>query len=276
MRHLPYLLAAVFAGTAAVPSFGQNAGTAQAPANPQAATCASCHGAKGEGNAAANFPRLAGQPQAYLARQLRAYADGSRNNAVMTPIAKGLPADQIDSVAAYFAGLSAPSPKAAAPAAQAQKRGQQLATVGDDKLGVQGCANCHGPGGAGEPPTYPYLAGQHSSYLSAALGEWKNGARNTDPSMQMSMIAKRLSDSDIAALAAYYAAQPAPPPETQRTSIAARPSVPGPASQTGATPTQGVGSEQGQATSGGGQGPGGGGAASGSGPSGSKTGEGSR
>lgn len=241
------------------------------------AACAGCHGAKGEGNAAANFPRLAGQPQAYLARQLAAYANGSRNNPVMMPIAKGLSQQQIAEVSAYYAGLSAPSAQpASAPAPQVMKRGEALATVGDDKIAVQACANCHGPGGAGEPPVYPYLGGQHASYLAAALGEWKSGARNTDPSMQMSMIAKRLSDADMSALAAYYAAQPAPAPATERGLMpmgsAARPAAPGSSRQQAATPATGTGVEQGQSTMGGSQGPGGGGGASGGGPSGSRTG----
>ncbi|MCS6474378.1 c-type cytochrome, partial [Burkholderia thailandensis] len=42
------------------------------------AACIGCHGAQGEGNAAAGFPRLAGTNAAYLAAQLAAFADGSR------------------------------------------------------------------------------------------------------------------------------------------------------------------------------------------------------
>jgi cytochrome c553 len=239
------------------------------------AACASCHGAKGEGNAGANFPRLAGQSQAYLAKQLASYANGSRNNPIMMPIAKGLSPEQIQAVSAYYAGLNAPAAKAAAPAAPVAKRGEQLANVGDNGLGVQGCANCHGPGGMGEPPVYPYLSGQHASYLTQALGEWKSGARNTDPSMQMNMIAKRLSDADISALASYYAAQPAPPPASQLTNMAAgtpqRPAATGTSGQpAGGTAASGAGVEQGEPTSGGAQGIGGGGAASGTGPQGSK------
>jgi cytochrome c553 len=239
------------------------------------AACAGCHGAQGEGNAAGGFPRLAGQPRAYLSRQLAAYTDGSRNHPVMAPIAKAMTKQQIDAVAGYYAGLSAPVAKPAAPpAVQVFRRGETLATVGDDRLGVQGCANCHGPGGAGEPPTYPYLAGQSANYLSAALAQWKSGARNTDPSTQMSIIAKRLSDSDIAALAAYYAAQPAPAPETQRIATPARAGRQGAAGSSGTMTGTGTGTEQGAPSSGGSQGPGGGGGASGSGPSGSNTGEG--
>jgi cytochrome c553 len=238
------------------------------------AACASCHGAKGEGNAASNFPRIAGQSQSYLARQLTSFANGSRGNPVMSAIVQKLTPQQIGAVSAYYAQLDAPAtPSAGAPAAQ-QKRGQTLATIGDNAIGVQACANCHGPGGSGEAPNYPYLAGQHAAYLKASLAAWKNGSRKNDPSQQMPMIARRLSDSDIAAVSAYFAAQPAPKSLDQRVVIpqgsAARP-VAG-AAQSGGTPVQGVGSGQGAATEGGSQGPGGGGAASGSGPSGSNTG----
>jgi len=187
------------------------------------AACTSCHGAHGEGNADAGFPRLAGQPADYLARQLEAYADGSRASAVMAPIAQGLGSEQRQAVAAYYAGLSAPAGRddqdgagdgagkgngQADGADEARQRGATLATVGDERIQVQACANCHGAQGAGEPPDYPALAGQHAPYLKAALGEFKTGARKTDPSGQMPTIARRLSNEDIAAVTAYYAGQP--------------------------------------------------------------------
>jgi cytochrome c553 len=257
------------------------------------AACASCHGAKGEGNPAGNFPRIAGQSQIYLAHQLTSFADGSRKSAnpVMEQIAKGLNRQQIEAVSAYYAGLEAPATKTAAPASAPKSdasRGETLAMRGDARINVQACANCHGPGGNGEPPAYPYLAGQQAAYLQTTLQEWKNGQRNTDPSGQMQLIAKRLSDSDIAAAAAYYAARPAPAPVGTRvvmqagrtpaqTSSGGGGGTSGSqAAQGGSTPVQGIGSEQGAATGGGGQGPGGGGGASGSGPSGSETGTGQR
>ena len=267
------LLPAALAATLYTAAFAQSQQTpVNANANSLVATCAGCHGANGEGNAASNFPRIAGQPKSYLARQLMNYANGSRKNPVMEPIAKGLTPQQIDAIAAYYAAQSPPAPRAAAQDgknAQALRRGEMLATVGDDKLGVQGCANCHGPGGAGEPPAYPYRGGQHAGYHSAALAEWRSGARNTDPSLQMNSIAKRLSDADIAALANYYAAQSPPAPETQRMNTAAgtpqRPAAsPSAAAQRG-TDSPAVGAEQGEPTSGGSQGAGGGGAATGSG-----------
>jgi cytochrome c553 len=62
--------------------------------------CASCHGAHGEGNAA--IPRLAGQHNAYLAVQLGAFASGSRDNAVMHVIAKGMSPEEVKDVSAYL------------------------------------------------------------------------------------------------------------------------------------------------------------------------------
>ena len=53
------------------------AGNAEAGAA-QAATCAACHGQKGEGNLAMNAPAIAGQEDWYLLRQLKAFKSGIR------------------------------------------------------------------------------------------------------------------------------------------------------------------------------------------------------
>jgi cytochrome c553 len=228
--------------------------------------CVSCHGASGEGTPGAGFPRLAGQSQFYLNRQLMLFADGTRNHPVMSPIAKTMDKQQMLQTSTYYATLSnvpsATPPNK--PSAAAMNRGRMLSDWGDENIRVQGCANCHGPGGRGGVYTFPYLAGQHQDYLQAAMGQWKSGARNTDPSGQMPTIAKRMSDADIAAVAAYFAAQPAPPPATQNVPAGSvsRPVPParGGGGGSGSTPTgQGTGTEQGAPTSGGGQGPGGGG-----------------
>lgn len=179
------------------------------------APCASCHGAQGEGNAAADTPRLAGQPARYLAGQLQAYADGRRESAVMAPIAKAMNPAQRNAVAGWYARLRAAAntepEKAAENPADAGgdvERGRVLAQVGDERLRVPACTNCHGRADSGAGPVYPYLAGQHASYLVAALGAWKNGTRRTDPSGQMPQIARALSERDIKAVAAFYARPP--------------------------------------------------------------------
>jgi cytochrome c553 len=254
---------------AASPSFSQ---LGEAVASRGVATvppCAGCHGAAGEGNAAAGFPRLAGQPADYLSNQLRAYADGRRPNPVMTPIAAQLDPPRREAVSRHYAALAVPAKPvqrntAAGPEADAIARGRMLATVGDDRRLVQACANCHGPDGIGQLPDYPSLGGQHASYLVNALAAWQDGSRRTDASGQMPLIAKSLGAQDIQAVAAYFAALPVSggPIDTRaaRQAVAgaqprARTIVSGPTAV--ASPPQGVGTEQGAPVTGGSQGIGG-------------------
>jgi cytochrome c553 len=228
---------------------------------PDVSSCAGCHGAKGEGNAVMGAPRIAAQPAEYLARQLEAYANARRRNEVMEPIAKGLSADQRRVMAAHYATLDGGASSSAR--GTAPERARRLANVGDEKLQVQACVNCHGPDGIGEPPRNPYLAGQVSRYLEASMAEWRSGARDTDPARQMPLIAARLPDADVRALAAYFATLPPPGPQLLEGRaprvVGGTPAATSPASET----SKGVGVEQGAPTTGGAQGPGGGGATTG-------------
>lgn len=63
------------------------------------------------------------------------------------------------------------------------------------------CAACHGPNGHAIVPETPNLAGQDEDYLSEQLKNFRSGARQNET---MSVIAKPLSDTEIANLAAYY------------------------------------------------------------------------
>ena len=72
------------------------------------------------------------------------------------------------------------------------------------RLGL--CAACHGENGIATAPGIPHLAAQERAYLAAALRQYRNGER---PAQAMRTIAGSLSDADIDALAAWYAAQPA-------------------------------------------------------------------
>jgi cytochrome c553 len=235
------------------------------PSVPAAAgQCAGCHGAQGEGNGAAGFPRIAGQSQNYLAKQLDDYASRRRRNNVMEPIARGLSAADRTALAAYYAKIEAP-PSAHNAAADngSGGRARALAVTGDGQRRVQACNNCHGPDGIGEPPLIPYISGLDAKYLEATLRSWRTGTRDNDRSQQMPMIAKALAEEDIPALAQYYAGLQPPKPmvaAVHKPTAAAKAantggkSPVGTAVQGGAS-TKGVG--QGAATSGGSQGPGG-------------------
>jgi cytochrome c553 len=171
--------------------------------------CALCHAFNGASDGSGAFPRIATQPAFYLARQLQAFASGVRTNAVMSPIAKALSDDDIADVTAYYAGAQAPYLPLAKPAPGLIKRGEQLAKVGSAAKGLPACDNCHGPGGTGEPPAIPYLAGQYAQYVTFELQMWQRGYRKNSREVML-MIAGKLDEQDIAALAAYYQQVPGP------------------------------------------------------------------
>ena len=83
---------------------------------------------------------------------------------------------------------------AAASLAQAQD-----AAAGKAKAAA--CAMCHGPLGIAAAPDTPNLAGQPASYLAAQLKAYRGGARKHEV---MSLMARPLTDADIANLAAWF------------------------------------------------------------------------
>jgi cytochrome c553 len=70
----------------------------------KAATCAGCHGVKGI-SAAPTFPNLAGQKDAYLVKQMKAFKDGTRKDPTMNAMSAPLSDADIANLAAYFASL---------------------------------------------------------------------------------------------------------------------------------------------------------------------------
>jgi len=70
----------------------------------RAVTCHACHGGNGM-QTTPKTPGLAGQNRLYIAKQLRDFRDGRRNDLVMEPLAKSLTNSQIDDIAAYFESL---------------------------------------------------------------------------------------------------------------------------------------------------------------------------
>jgi len=165
--------------------------------------CAQCHAFNGVSDASGAFPRLAGQSAYYLAEQLRDFASGARASAIMSPIAKALSPDDVADMAAYYGSVNAPFLPLKAADAALVKRGEELAKVGSAERRIQNCDNCHGPHGAGEPPAIPYLAGQYAHYIAFTLQMWRQGFRKNSPDA-MGVIANKLDDQEIAAVAAYY------------------------------------------------------------------------
>lgn len=169
--------------------------------------CRACHGETGAGNADVGAPRLAGQPAWYQWKQLGDYASGARSNEIMGPIARALSDADRRNVSVWYAGqgaVPAPPPTEAADPA-VLRLGAALSAVGAKAEGIQACANCHGPGGAGVAPNFPMLAGQPAAYHEAQLRAWRDGARTNDPLAVMREIAGRMTDAQIRAAAAWFA-----------------------------------------------------------------------
>lgn len=178
--------------------------------NPAAMACLGCHGPDGKGIAAAGFPRLAGLPAGYLAKQLRDFRQGSRKQAVMEPLAKALSDAEIDAVSTYLAALPA---DAAADLRRQQIAGDavsRLALYGDWSRQIPGCVQCHGPGGSGVGEHFPPLAGQPAGYLVAQLNAWRDGSRSNDPNQLMVNVAKAMTDAEVKAIAEYFASAASP------------------------------------------------------------------
>ena len=70
----------------------------------KSAACAACHGGTGI-SPTPIWPNLAGQKEQYLAQQITAFRDGTRQNAQMSPMAAGLSDEDIANLAAYYASL---------------------------------------------------------------------------------------------------------------------------------------------------------------------------
>ena len=171
-------------------------------------TCASCHSLDGI-SAMARFPKLAGQRADYIAKQVRDFRDGRRQNdgGQMVAIATDIDDDNLAKSAAYFAGLAAPPPDTSQPAdSEDWRRGAALYRDGDGTAGLARCGSCHEPGG--ERTDAPLLKAQHAAYLEKQLRDWRSGARGNDVSLTMPAIAAKLTDRDIAALAVFLASQP--------------------------------------------------------------------
>lgn len=161
--------------------------------------CVSCHGAGGNSTIVAN-PKLAGQHEDYLYKQLVKFTTPDRNQPVMTTYAKMLTDEEKHNVAAWLVT------QAAKPGAARNKDtielGKKIYRGGIAEKNVPACASCHGASGGGIPVQYPRLAGQHQDYTVAQLTSFKAGTRK---SANMDVIAKRMSDEEMKAVADYVA-----------------------------------------------------------------------
>lgn len=165
--------------------------------------CVSCHGAAGNSTIAVN-PKLAGQHENYIYKQLVDFTTPQRSQPVMTTYAKMLSDEDKKNVAAYL------SAQVAKPGAAKNKNtielGKKIYRGGIASKQVAACASCHGAAGNGIPVQYPRIAGQHQDYTVAQLAMFRSTKADARKnSAEMHTIASRMSDDEIAAVADYIA-----------------------------------------------------------------------
>jgi cytochrome c553 len=186
--------------TLGVSGMAQAAGDAAA-GQAKVLVCGACHGADGN-SAAPNFPKLAGQGERYLLKQLNDIKSGKRPIVEMTGQLDNMSAQDMADIAAYYAsqtmtvGMADPA---------TLELGQKLYRGGKLAEGMPACIGCHAPDGAGvDLAGFPQLGGQHAQYTAKQLTDFREGYRTNDgDSMIMRSIAARLSNRDIAAISSY-------------------------------------------------------------------------
>ncbi len=181
-------------------SVAQAAGNAAAGEKIVTGVCAACHGIDGNSVISTN-PKLAQQHPEYIAKQLANFKSGERKNAVMSGMAASLSQEDMANVAAYFGSQKAKVGSAKTNAAGSL--GEKIYRGGIASVGVPACASCHGATGAGIPVQFPRLSGQHADYVVTQLKAFYSGERANDNAKVMRMIAAKMSDADMAAVADY-------------------------------------------------------------------------
>lgn len=162
--------------------------------------CVSCHGAAGASTISVN-PKLGGQIEGYVYKQLVDFTTPGRSNPVMSTFSNMLTEQEKKNVAAYLAAQE--DTPGAAKNKETLDLGKKIYRGGIAERGVAACASCHGANGSGIPVQFPRLAGQHQDYTIAQLGQFKSGARKN--SVQMTTLAKRMSEEEMQAVADYIA-----------------------------------------------------------------------
>jgi cytochrome c553 len=167
--------------------------------------CKTCHGLSGQGYYGYfPIPRLAGQQPKYLENQLRAFNERRRTNPIMANVTHSLSSSMVAALAEHFRGLDA-RPVGGGPLDRVAT-GRTIYQEGLPESNVPACLACHGQEAKGHDEI-PRLAGQLFPYTVKELTNWGKergqGGTKDDTSAIMAPTAHNLTQSQIAAIAAY-------------------------------------------------------------------------
>ena len=167
--------------------------------------CSACHGLQGEGNQALHAPKISGQEDWYLKRQLAYFKRGIRGSnpddtygQQMAPMAATLVDEAaLNNITAYIQTL--PNKPAEQTVRGDADNGKELYIT---------CSKCHGKQGQGRwALNAPRIAGMSDWYLVTQLKNFKHGIRGTHPQdvtgRQMESMVLSINDEKMNDLIAY-------------------------------------------------------------------------
>lgn len=178
-------------------------------------TCAGCHGEFGQGGKRGEYPRIAGQRQAHIMDQLRAFRLRTRLNLPMFPYTqeRELSDTDIQDVSAYLASIELPtqwpqfkdSDDALTRLTAVEKVMIIPRAAGNIDNGrtlyQKECVTCHARDGMGRGK-FPRLVGQYTSYLRKQMDAFVKGERSHDDD-EAPGILSQLKEQDLQDVLAY-------------------------------------------------------------------------
>ncbi len=197
------VLLALLLGASLIISNSVAAGDATVGAQ-KAAQCAACHGKDGN-SVSAQWPKLAGQNEKYLLKQIEDFRLGAqeagkgRAGAQMAGLWGSVSEEDAENIAAFFA---VQKPQLGAVKKDFIKSGKTIYFQGDAERGIPACTACHGANGQGlNAAGYPAVSGQYPEYTIKQLKAFASAERSNDDNGVMRDIAVRMSDAQIEAVA---------------------------------------------------------------------------
>ncbi len=215
MRRLAYLFVLLFGMSGAAQAYDEENGF---DINE---VCAGCHGEYGQGGKDGEYPRLAGQPAAFIAEQLHLFRSRTRPNLAMVEYVddRQMPDEDIADIAEYLSRIklktklppvdeNAPGFDAYARLIESKKLMQIPRAKGDvekgEKLYHKECSTCHGREGWGnEKKAVPMLAGQYTSYLWRQVKKLRKHIRIHDKDAPDEELLDDFSDRELQDIFAY-------------------------------------------------------------------------
>ena len=203
------VLTAVFAGCSTSPQRSRNlANPAVSGTTLAQQVCSNCHGIDGN-SISPNFPKLAAQPDEYIANQLKFFRNHRRADPegfeYMWGISHHLTDEQIQGLAAYFSAQKSRPLEPGNPKLIAE--GRNIFDSGLPAQGAPPCSTCHGDHGQGNGQ-FPRIAYQHADYVIKQLTVFQRTDQRPD-GVAMKAITHSLSRQNMEAVAAYLQQMPA-------------------------------------------------------------------